>query len=300
MASELELAGLTNELLDRLFHLRFSWAKARKIDFELVKQWQGPLPSEIENALFELTWPTVCKLTTLKPTTMQPELVEAFVMALGHSLEPEFLPRAVALMMLLDQCPRMFHAQSTNARWVSDFFDPLTQNFLTHLLSHTDILYFQSWSVLGYDIESYMVITSLIISAADHSESMARHDALRQIQKRRRAELELATGHSDTFAETLERNRNDTLAFPRFMRSEKPLLRNVYDFLYLRMAIVDMHYPIIAKFGRYPWRNGNIGRLSTQQELQFLEDSDHFGDLDQDVKAQINADIAAGRWTPFS
>lgn len=297
MASALQIVGLTPQLLDTLFDLRYPWAKARTVDLELVVQWQGPLPNEIEKALFELTWTTVCKLTTLK-STARPELVEACLAVIGRPADSTFLPRAVALVMLLDQCPRMFHSQSTNARWVSDFFDPLAQNIVSHLLDYEEILRHELWSAVGYDFEAYMVITSLLLSAADHSESLERHEILRQIQKHRRAALGEASGHSDPFAERLD--ENDPLAFPRFMRSEKPHIRNVYDFLYLRMAIIDIHYPIIAKFGRYPWRNGNIGRLSTQQELQFLEDSDHFGDLDQDVKAQIDADIAAERCTPFS
>ena len=39
----------------------------------------------------------------------------------------------------------------------------------------------------------------------------------------------------------------------------------------------QQHYNIIEKFGRFPYRNKALGRISTPEELEFLKTADRFG-----------------------
>jgi hypothetical protein len=63
--------------------------------------------------------------------------------------------------------------------------------------------------------------------------------------------------------------------------------------------IFDAHPPIVKTFGRYPYRNGAIGRESTPRELEWLEKTDHFAEVEPEVAMRIREDVLAGRWTPL-
>ena len=65
-----------------------------------------------------------------------------------------------------------------------------------------------------------------------------------------------------------------------FMHSESPTIHAVAMDLYQRNGIQSnldfeiRHKQIIERFGRYPHRNGILGRSSTQEELEFLQQPD--------------------------
>lgn len=61
----------------------------------------------------------------------------------------------------------------------------------------------------------------------------------------------------------------------------------------------QIHTPIIAEFGRYPYRNGMLGRHNSSKENKFLEDTNHFAELDAETIRRIRADVDAGRWSPL-
>ncbi|KAJ2980663.1 hypothetical protein NQ176_g2512 [Zarea fungicola] len=63
--------------------------------------------------------------------------------------------------------------------------------------------------------------------------------------------------------------------------------------------ILDTHLPIIANYGRYPYRNAILGRESTAAENRWLDDTSHIAEAPADVAARIKSDIAKGIWTPL-
>jgi hypothetical protein len=63
--------------------------------------------------------------------------------------------------------------------------------------------------------------------------------------------------------------------------------------------IFDAPPPIIEAFGRYPYRNGAVGRESTPTELEWIEKTGHFGEVEPEVAKRIREDVLARRWTPL-
>lgn len=62
-----------------------------------------------------------------------------------------------------------------------------------------------------------------------------------------------------------------------FMHSESPIIHEVAEKIYRRQAVQSSlewemkHKAIIERFGRYPHRNEILGRESTREELEFLQ-----------------------------
>lgn len=63
--------------------------------------------------------------------------------------------------------------------------------------------------------------------------------------------------------------------------------------------LMDIHKPIIDRFGRYSYANGARGRDDTAEELHWLEEVDHFAQESPEVARQIKKDIELGVWQPL-
>jgi hypothetical protein len=62
---------------------------------------------------------------------------------------------------------------------------------------------------------------------------------------------------------------------------------------------MDVHYPPLEKFGRYPYWNDYLGRVSTAGEEEWMKNADRFGGLAPEIRDKIRADVEAGRWSPL-
>jgi uncharacterized protein (DUF924 family) len=62
-----------------------------------------------------------------------------------------------------------------------------------------------------------------------------------------------------------------------YMHSESPLIHEIAQALFASLGVEDKlhfelrHKAIIDRFGRYPHRNAILGRLSTPEEVAFLQ-----------------------------
>lgn len=56
----------------------------------------------------------------------------------------------------------------------------------------------------------------------------------------------------------------------------------------------DAHPPIIKTLERYPYRNGAVGKESTIRELEWLENTYHFGEVEPEVVKRIREDGVIG------
>lgn len=52
-------------------------------------------------------------------------------------------------------------------------------------------------------------------------------------------------------------------------------------------------------FGRYPYRNAIEGRISTPEELKWIEKIDHYAEAPPKIAESVLEDVEAGRWTPL-
>ena len=63
--------------------------------------------------------------------------------------------------------------------------------------------------------------------------------------------------------------------------------------------IVRAHEPIIRTFGRYPYRNGALGREQREAEAEFLRDTGGFDASDPETTKKVREDVVAGRHAPL-
>lgn len=65
-------------------------------------------------------------------------------------------------------------------------------------------------------------------------------------------------------------------------------------------TVIDVHKPIIDKFGRYPYQDDPKGRVSTDEEKEwvkiFLRNID---ESRSDIAERMRDDVLKGRWTPL-
>lgn len=135
-----------------------------------------------------------------------------------------------------------------------------------------------------------------------HSEALPNQDAAREILSDLRETVEEHTGTVDPYRAKQDEITTDIFGFPRIYHAGPPSGEDVKmeDFAYWFQMIMDIHRPIIVKYGRYPYRNSHEGRDDTEEETGWLEETRHFGEItDEVVKGKIKDDVLAGRWTPL-
>jgi len=71
------------------------------------------------------------------------------------------------------------------------------------------------------------------------------------------------------------------------------------ELLFWLWMIMDIHWPNIKKFGRYSYANAELGRETTPDEEKWLDETEHFGEVDAETAAKVKEDVLAGRWTPL-
>lgn len=62
-----------------------------------------------------------------------------------------------------------------------------------------------------------------------------------------------------------------------FSNIVKTLPRNIFSKLEYYLYWFDVHYEVIKKYGRFPWRNKILNRKSDQDELNYLLNAPDFG-----------------------
>ncbi|KAJ7034672.1 hypothetical protein C8F04DRAFT_1259631 [Mycena alexandri] len=203
---------------------------------------------------------------------------------------PEFSQQALGLVLLLDQGPR-YLLKEHDARWTSDYFDHIAYAFVSRLLDlpaefRPDTA--QRWTDAGYSTDSWAAIRFWFIAPFAHAEIWASQErAVALTDEHARREF------------TRDENSRDPLAFYRVLSAGPPEgspKLTMPEWIYW---FADVHSPIIRKFGRYPYRNGAFGRVTTGEEEQFLKDTDCFGCIDPESAAKIREDVLAGRWSPL-
>ncbi|HEX6997220.1 MAG TPA: DUF924 family protein [Gammaproteobacteria bacterium] len=75
-------------------------------------------------------------------------------------------------------------------------------------------------------------------------------------------------------AESLAMQDLSVAAYRRLLAEAPPAARSVFEET-LRYA--EDHRAVVARFGRYPHRNRILGRISTPDELAYLETADSYG-----------------------
>jgi uncharacterized protein (DUF924 family) len=111
--------------------------------------------------------------------------------------------------------------------------------------------------------------------AWDHLALQAAKQGLREEDDRKlpwdyRAFFYLPFEHSESLSD-----QHLAVGLFTFLRDESPKDIRQITGNYLRFA--QQHRDIIARFGRFPHRNAVLGRMSSDDELAFIADTDGFG-----------------------
>ncbi|KAF8908357.1 hypothetical protein CPB85DRAFT_789663 [Mucidula mucida] len=162
--------------------------------------------------------------------------------------------------------------------WVYRYFDVMSKHFVKSLLAKgvfPDAT--TRWTALGYSFEDAMFRRFLMYAPFLHSEDAADHTLVDDNLARMRKEVEAYSGQRDPGRDTRERDRQDVLLFARMikgMENGQGPPKTFAEFFF--WIIFDAHYPIVAKYGRYPYRNDGNARKYTEEEKEFMKLTDGF------------------------
>ena len=280
---------VTPELLRHMWQKQMPWDEKEPIHPPaILQQFFGS-----DGQQSKIAWPALKALSKEGP--------DAVPDVMGYLPAPDstdFPELAFGMHILLDQRPRALFAD-IDRRWVS-WFDKVARKFfgaLQNLPAHLRPWSRERWADASF--EYWLLITWWHHSVLVHSESVHDHElAAAKIEELRLAVEEL-TGKRDPTRDEKEL-RSDIYAFPRIISSLDLGSRKTLDEVaFCLFMIFDIHKPIIDKFRRYPYRNAIEGRESSEEELGWVNKTDHFGEASLEVARKVKEDVAAGRWTPL-
>jgi uncharacterized protein (DUF924 family) len=227
-----------------------------------------------------------------------------FMTFLPEPSDAEFPEQAVGMLVLLDQATRRL-CIGVDERWRNAYFDELALGFakqLHELPAKQSIEPKERWiDELGYTFEHWCIIRILLAAPFAHAEDMAmqRIQTAMTVFWRNETEKHYNTKDPHYAKDSGLADSEDVLAFSKIAHTGGPGSGKMVDLAFWFCWIMDAHPPIIRVFGHYPYRNAAIGRSTTEKEKKFLEDTKHYGEVDQESAKKIKEDIEAGRWTPL-
>lgn len=205
------------------------------------------------------------------------------------------------MIILLDQAPRAL-LQGIDGRYTNDYFDVLALRLSKQLMALPEDQRIDGKSrwieELGYSWSHWIALRFWFIAPFAHSESIADQDFQTTAMQETRLEIEKQTGKKDFYAEKRGEVMNDPIWFSRLAMGGLPEDLNG-QFYYWFCLLMDAHPPIIKRFGRYPYRNGAVGRVSTEEELEFSKKTGGFAEVDEETAKRIREDVLKGVWTPL-
>jgi len=182
-------------------------------------------------------------------------------------------------------------------RWIKEFFDIISVKLTKQLLALGDLRpdRKERWvGELNTSFDVWIVSWMWFVAPLVHSESLADQYLARDIVEGLRVEVEKETGTADPY-----RLKQDeiTLAFPRVIKIGPPVGQDVSmaDFIFWLWMVLDIHRPIIEVYGRYPYKNAELGRASTEEEKSWSDATVHAMEVATDSAEKIKEDVLARR-----
>ncbi|GKU05907.1 hypothetical protein FLAG1_06702 [Fusarium langsethiae] len=244
-------------------------------------------------------------LSRLSPDATLPDL--DLMSLLPPPTSVDFPQQCFGLQLLLDQTSRILFTD-VDARWQSGYFGPLGRQLAGQwyaLPEEQQPHKFETWQAAGCTSFSYWVATQTMWAAPFlHAEDLESQTTGLDLSEELRRSVEKYTGVKDPYRKTRDVTMTDDLLFLREVIKGPPVEDGGADismatWTFWWCMILDAHWPIIKRFGRYPYRNAVLGRFSTEEEKKWLDDTGHFGEAPPDVAERIRKDVEEGKWTPL-
>ncbi|KAK6828117.1 hypothetical protein PG987_011458 [Apiospora arundinis] len=316
-ASDLK-ALLTPEILRLTIAEKLPWDKHAAIDFSEAIDWTffgGTLrntphrliTAEEEALLHQKTLSALKILASMGGLAKisMPDIVDSLLPRLE---DPSFLEQALGLQLVLDQAPRELLSGPLDDRWVHGYFGELAVA-LAHQLraipKEQSPHSWARWRDSGVSLDYFVWVRMFFAAPIVHHEALAREAVAMTEELRALVESECGGSTRDPYRDLPDESRWDLYGFPRMLETRRLPPRGedgksgVAEGCFWICAILDVHYPILEKYGRYPYRNSVLGRVSTPDEEAWLQKAMFFKPLAPEVVKRIREDVDAGRWSPI-
>ncbi|KAJ3492794.1 hypothetical protein NLG97_g5145 [Lecanicillium saksenae] len=309
MAAESRLRSLiTPELLTAVADAQLPYNTAEALNFADVTEYMS------HSGFRDKLKPTAARdaliaISHLAPNGQLPSLSELDLMSLLPPPEsPEFPKLCFGLQLLLDQASRVLF-DGIDGRWQSGVFGPLARRLTSQWLALPAEQRPDTWARwrddVGVQSFDYWIVSRLSwIAPISHDEDLESQRIALDLMEETRSMVEDRFDVKDPYRATRDALLKDDLAFLREMckggaprDADGGIDRASWIFWWC--MIIDAHWPIIERFGRYPYRNAILGRHSTDEEKKWLDDTSHIAEAPADVAKAIAADAAKGVWTPL-
>lgn len=287
---------LTSELFTFIVNTRLPYEKHASIDFAdfgrniFLEDHFGPVVQD-------KVWPALIALSKIDLDNM-PDL-SSYLPPPTHPAYPE---QCLGLQLLVDHCPRLLF-RGIDERWTYAFFSQISQRlgkvwFALPPSQRPDK--WERWQkVAGLD---YWIAARFWFGTPFvHSELLENQHLALAYTDETRVVLESESGQRDPYRAKRTEILSDLVGFPRVYRNGPPLGHDVTreSWTFWMCMLMDIHVPIIERFGRYPYLNAIRGRQSTDEEMEWIENVNHFGETSEEVAKRVKEDVDAGRWTPL-
>lgn len=274
---------------------------------EIQFPWDGPVDMAFASQFYFLRIPDNSRQVydalhrqALKPLSIFCPTIPDLIEYLPNPSNALYTEQTLALVLLLDQGPRTLYT-GVDVRYTYDFFDVTSRKLVKSLISSgtfPDAV--ERWMELGYSFEDAMIRKFWLYGPLIHSEELADHQAVTPMIEGMRLDVEKYSGKRDPWRATQREDAKDTTLFSKLIRGGPP--RTFPEFFFWLFRVFDAHLPIIAEYGRYPYRNDAQGRETAKREREYLKVTEDFGKppLTRAEAQKLKDDKTAGVWEKLS
>jgi hypothetical protein len=217
--------------------------------------------------------------------------------------DPSYPEQCLGLSLLLDNVPRLLF-RGIDQRWTFGYFDKISQRLAEtwqSLPASERPDGWSRWQSMGYGLDYWIGVRFWFGCAFVHSGELSHQRIALEFTDETRCVVESMSGQIDPYRESREEILSDPSGFPREYRKGPPQGDGVTRefFMFWAGMLMDTHYPIVKRFGRYPYLNAILGREGRRGESEWIAETGHFGEAIGDVARRVREDVEAGRWSPL-
>jgi hypothetical protein len=286
-------AVLTPELFLEMTNKWIPFPKSEPFDMGKAIDWIFHELGEDEEALKQRVWPALKALSQYSLSDF-PDLNKL----LPPVDDADFPVQALGLQLVLDQAPRSF-LEGIDRRYVNAFFGVICVRIAQgwqKLPPSKRPTSWERWEALGTSFEYWILVRLWFGATLVHQEST--QDQAASFTEETRRAVEEHYGKTDPLRG--DSRLQDLWAFPKMLAAGGPPQgASAADGQWWLGLLMDVHKTIIDAYGRYPYQNSEMGRLSSPEEIEWMEKAEAFREPPEDVRRKIREDVEKGIWTPL-
>ena len=208
--------------------------------------------------------------------------------------------RNLGIILTLDQGAR-YLCRGINARYAYDYFQQIPIHTIRYV-TDAGMARLRDWEAAGVDKDQAMVRALVMLGVLARSEDPSDHEHYLRIVEALRKEYERLTHTHDPYRSSSSHDIQDVELYGRILEEGPPQWEGVHmtDVIYWLMRVFVSHIAHIRYFGRSPFRNIAVGRLDTDEEVQWLSKVGvHRTQEDEKTRDAIKQDMEQGIWRPL-